>query len=44
MGILTSLRAPGTGLRIEPLQKALLNFSNGIRLVDDLTLLELRFT
>ncbi len=41
--ILTSLAYPETSIRIELLQKALLEFSNDIRLVDDLTLLEFRF-
>jgi serine phosphatase RsbU (regulator of sigma subunit) len=42
--ILDSLGYPETGIRIEPLQEALLTFSNGIRLSDDLTLLEFRFS
>ena len=44
IALLESLGYPATGIRIEPLQEALLNFSNGIRLVDDLTLLEVRFS
>jgi len=44
IGILTALQYPGTGIRIRSLQEALLKFSNGIRLRDDLTLLEIRFT
>lgn len=43
-GILSSLGYPASSLRIEPLEEALLNFSNGIRLDDDLTLLEVRFS
>jgi serine phosphatase RsbU (regulator of sigma subunit) len=44
IGILNSLEYPKSGIRIEPLQEALLSFSNGIRLDDDLTLLEVRFS
>jgi PAS domain S-box-containing protein len=44
IGILNALEYPKTGIRIEPLQEALLSFSNGIRLDDDLTLLEARFS
>jgi len=44
IGILTSLEYPQYSIRIEPLQEALLTFSNGIRLDDDLTLLEIRFS
>ncbi len=44
IGILKTLGYPGSGLRPEPLQEALLNFSDGIRLEDDMTLLEIRFT
>jgi phosphoserine phosphatase RsbU/P len=44
MGVLDSSKNPGAGIRMESLQRALLSFSNGIRLVDDLTLLEIRFT
>jgi phosphoserine phosphatase RsbU/P len=43
MKILSGLGYPEKVIRIEPLQRALLKISNGIRLVDDLTLLELRF-
>jgi hypothetical protein len=42
--ILSSLRYPEAGLSIEPLQEALLTYSNSIRLDDDLTLLEARFS
>lgn len=42
--ILRSLGFPGTGIRIELLQEALLDFSQGIRLDDDLTLLSVRFS
>ena len=42
--ILKSLGYPGSGLMIESLLKAMLSFSNGIRLEDDLTLLEFRFS
>jgi len=41
---LNSLGYPESSLGIEPLEEALLNFSNGIRLDDDLTLLEVRFS
>lgn len=44
VGILNSLGYPESSLGIEPLEEALLNFSNGIRLDDDLTLLEVRFS
>lgn len=44
IGILNSLGYPNSSIGIEPLQEALLNFSNGIRLDDDLTLLEVRFS
>ncbi|HEY6874152.1 MAG TPA: SpoIIE family protein phosphatase [Geobacteraceae bacterium] len=44
IGILGSLGYPESRLGIEPLEEALLNFSNGIRLEDDLTLLEVRFS
>jgi sigma-B regulation protein RsbU (phosphoserine phosphatase) len=44
IGILTSLDYPKTSIKVEPLHKALLNFSNVIRLDDDLTLLEVRFS
>jgi phosphoserine phosphatase RsbU/P len=44
IGILNSLGYPESSLGIEPLEEALLNFSNGIRLDDDLTLLEIRFS
>jgi phosphoserine phosphatase RsbU/P len=43
-GILNSLGYPKSSLGIEPLEEALLNFSNEIRLDDDLTLLEVRFS
>jgi serine phosphatase RsbU (regulator of sigma subunit) len=43
IGILNSLGYPESGIRIESLQEALLCYSNGIRLEDDLTLLEVRF-
>lgn len=43
-GILRSLGYPESRLGIEPLEEALLNFSSGIRLDDDLTLLEVRFS
>lgn len=43
LGILKGLDYPGAGIRIEALQEALLTYSNGIRLEDDLTLLEVRF-
>ncbi len=41
--ILDSLGYPRSGIRIESLQGALLNYSNSIRLDDDLTILEVRF-
>ena len=44
IGILSSLGYPASSLGIEPLEEALLNFSNEIRLDDDLTLLEVRFS
>jgi sigma-B regulation protein RsbU (phosphoserine phosphatase) len=44
LGILQSLDYPQSRIEIEPLQKALLQFSNGIRLDDDLTFLEVRFS
>jgi phosphoserine phosphatase RsbU/P len=43
-GILTSLGYPKSRIEIEPLHKALLAFSDRIRLDDDLTLLEVRFS
>lgn len=43
IGILHRMGYPQTRLQIEPLQEALLSFSNGIRLADDLTLMEIRF-
>lgn len=43
LGILHSLGYPESRLRIEPLEEALLGFSDKIRLDDDLTLLEVRF-
>ncbi len=44
LGILNSLGYPKSYIRIEPLEEALLNYSKGIRLDDDLTLLEIRFS
>lgn len=44
LDILNTLGYPQNRVAIEPLEKALLNYSNGIRLADDLTLLEVRFT
>lgn len=44
IGILNSQGYPRSSIRIEPLEEALLNFSRGIRLDDDLTLLEVRFS
>ena len=41
--ILRSQGFPESGIRIEALKEALLTFSDGIRLDDDLTLLEVRF-
>lgn len=41
--ILQSLDYPRKRLQIEPLQEELLRFSDGIRLADDLTLMEIRF-
>jgi PAS domain S-box-containing protein len=43
IGILNVLGQLNSGISIEPLQEALLSFSDGIRLEDDLTLLEIRF-
>ena len=43
IGVLSSLGYPDSGIRIGALQEALLTFSNGISLDDDLTLLEIRF-
>jgi len=43
IGILGSLGYPASGIRMAALQEALLTFSNGISLDDDLTLLEVRF-
>lgn len=43
LGILKAMGYPGVPIEIEPLQEALLRFSNEIRLADDLTLLEVRF-
>jgi PAS domain S-box-containing protein len=43
MAILDTLDYPRSDIEIESLQKALLNYSDGIRLDDDLTLLEVRF-
>lgn len=42
--ILNDLHYPEVPIDIETLQRALLNYSNGIRLEDDLTLLELSFS
>lgn len=44
VGILTGLGYPKADIQIESLQAELLNYSNGIRLDDDLTLLEVKFT
>jgi serine phosphatase RsbU (regulator of sigma subunit) len=44
LGILKSLGYPESCISIETLEAALLNYSNGIRLNDDLTLLEVRFS
>ena len=44
LGILSSQGYPEAGIRMEALQEALLTFSNGISLDDDLTLLEVRFS
>jgi PAS domain S-box-containing protein len=44
LSILKSLGYPQSCIDIEPLQKALLSFSNGIRLEDDLTFFEARFS
>ena len=44
IGILSSLGYPKSSLGIEPMEEALLKFSNEIRLDDDLTLLEARFS
>lgn len=44
VGILSSQGYPKAGIRMEALQEALLTFSNGISLADDLTLLEVRFS
>jgi PAS domain S-box-containing protein len=40
--ILRSLGYPQSGLRIEPLQEELLKYSNGIRIEDDVTFIEIR--
>jgi serine phosphatase RsbU (regulator of sigma subunit) len=42
--ILKSLSYPESGINIEALQRELLTYSNEIRLDDDLTLLEIRFS
>jgi PAS domain S-box-containing protein len=42
--VLKNLDYPAVPMEIEALQRALLSFSNGIRLDDDLTLLELSFS
>lgn len=44
LGIMKSLGYPAQGIRIESLQEALLSYSNDIRLDDDITLLEVRFS
>jgi PAS domain S-box-containing protein len=44
LSILKSLGYPKSCIRIESLEEALLNYSKGIRLDDDLTLLEVRFS
>lgn len=44
IGILNSFGHPAKRIETESLQQALLNFSNRIRLDDDLTLLEVRFS
>ena len=44
VNILKAFGYPQCNIQIELLQKALLSFSNGIRLEDDLTFLELRFS
>lgn len=43
IAVLRSLGYPQSRLKIEPLEEALLDYSQGIRLDDDLTLLEIRF-
>lgn len=42
--ILHGLNYPTKPLKIEPLQEALLRYSDGIRLADDLTFMEIRFS
>jgi serine phosphatase RsbU (regulator of sigma subunit) len=42
-GLLKSMEYPDRPLKIEALQRQLLNYSNAIRLEDDITLLEIRF-
>lgn len=44
IGIMKALGYPKSGLKIDQLQEELLRFSDGIRLADDLTLLEVRFS
>lgn len=44
IGILKTLGYPQSEIKIDLLQEALLKFSDGIRLNDDLTLLEIRFS
>jgi len=44
IGILSAQGYPKSGIRMAVLQEALLTFSNGISLDDDLTLLEVRFS
>ena len=44
LAILSSQGYPASGIRMAALQEALLTFSNGISLDDDLTLLEFRFS
>ncbi len=41
--ILHDLNYPAKPLEIEPLQEALLRYSDGIRVADDLTFMEIRF-
>lgn len=42
--LLRGMNYPATGIQIERLQESLLGFSNNIRLADDLTLIEIRFS
>ena len=41
--ILKSLAYPENGIKMKPIEEALLRFSNALRLEDDVTLLEVRF-